>query len=470
MADTFDILRKLALQVRNATLAGENSAERVGRIFVGVLDLLSQFSLDELTKIFLRKDQPDQASFLVSFLAGAVFGKAGFASGLTGFGARIDENGNGEMESLILRRFLEVPELRYNRISVTLGDKWNAPGAGIIEQIEPDIDGDGNLQMTGTGYLKLEEGEYGAIDVGDICMGIFHSEKAEDNATADSDDSCGNFQYAGFYTCYFTITEITGSNNKQFRYQLRPVSERWKLTFHPCQAMHFVCYGSFTNADRQTSTYTTRTYTRRLWKQNTWEISAANIASQSGDLSNLAVHGLQMSGYSEYVNNVYLTGVIKQIKPDGTPVLTVNDRGAWTTGMKCDFYDRVSYDGRIWLCINEDGTSAMPSKDNVDWLLQVDKGADGTSFTIKDKLDDISQLPAEGNSIGDGYLIAGHLWVWNGQTFEDKGSIQGPAGQSVSVLGRWQTGMHVPYLGIVKMGTATWMCTCLLYTSPSPRD
>ena len=468
MADTFDILRKLALQVRNATLAGENSAERVGRILVGVLDLLSQFSLDELTKIFLRKDQPDQASFLVSFLAGAVFGKAGFASGLTGFGAKIDENGNGEMESLILRRFLEVPELRYNRISVTLGDKWNAPGAGIIEQIEPDIDGDGNLQMTGTGYLKLEEGEYGAIDVGDICMGIFHSEKAEDNATADSDDSCGNFQYAGFYTCYFTITEITGSNNKQFRYQLRPVSERWKLTFHPCQAMHFVGYGSFTNVDRQMSTYTTRTYTRRLWKQNTWEISAANIASQSGDLSNLAVHGLQMSGYSEYVNNVYLTGVIKQIKPDGTPVLTVNDRGAWTTGMKCDFYDRVSYDGRIWLCINEDGTSAMPSKDNVDWLLQVDKGADGTSFTIKDKLDDISQLPAEGNSIGDGYLIAGHLWVWNGQTFEDKGSIQGPAGQSVSVLGRWQTGMHVPYLGIVKMGTATWMCTVPAGTDNPP--
>lgn len=35
MADTFDILRKLALQVRNATLAGENSAERVGRILWG---------------------------------------------------------------------------------------------------------------------------------------------------------------------------------------------------------------------------------------------------------------------------------------------------------------------------------------------------------------------------------------------------------------------------------------------------
>lgn len=107
MADTFDILRKLALQVRNATLAGENSAERVGRIFVGVLDLLSQFSLDELTKIFLRKDQPDQTSFLVSFLAGAVFGKEGFASGLTGFGAKSTRKVTAKWKALFSVDFLK---------------------------------------------------------------------------------------------------------------------------------------------------------------------------------------------------------------------------------------------------------------------------------------------------------------------------------------------------------------------------
>ena len=43
------------------------------------------------------------------------FGQEGFASGLTGFGGKIDKYGHAEFDSLTLRRFLEVPELRYNR-------------------------------------------------------------------------------------------------------------------------------------------------------------------------------------------------------------------------------------------------------------------------------------------------------------------------------------------------------------------
>lgn len=37
MPDTLDILRKLALQIRNASSEGENTAERVGRTLVGVV-------------------------------------------------------------------------------------------------------------------------------------------------------------------------------------------------------------------------------------------------------------------------------------------------------------------------------------------------------------------------------------------------------------------------------------------------
>jgi hypothetical protein len=70
MADTFDILRKLALQVRNATLAGENSAERIGRTFVGILDLI-----DDLKNIYLHKNQSDETEFLIKFLAGGEFGE-----------------------------------------------------------------------------------------------------------------------------------------------------------------------------------------------------------------------------------------------------------------------------------------------------------------------------------------------------------------------------------------------------------
>lgn len=415
MADTFDILRKLALQVRNATLAGENSAERVGRILVGVLDLLSQFSLDELTKIFLRKDQPDQASFLVSFLAGAVFGKAGFASGLTGFGAKIDENGNGEMRGLRLWEWLEVPELRLNRVEVYVGIKWRTPGVGIIESVEIDTDSEGKLLSTGTVHLKLEAGEIGAVAADDISMGIIHFDDRTLNATEDSDDSKGNFRFAGFGTAYFRITGVSGQDNGTFRYSLRPGT-----TLHPQKYMHFSCYGNFTNPDRQTSVYETRTYSRMLRNQNTWEISAANIAMQSGDLSNLNVHGLDMTGYSMYLNSVYFTGTVRQMKPDGTPVYTANDRGAWTPKTEYDFYDRVSHDGSIWLCVNEKGSFSEPSEGNADWLKQVNKGEDG-----KD-------------------------------------------GDSVSNHGQWQTGKHIPYLGIVRMGNATWQCTVPAGTDNPP--
>lgn len=101
-------------------------------------------SAEKLKEIFLRKDVADSTKFLLSMFAGAVFGKNGFASGLTGFGAKIFDTGHGEFESMFIRRFLEVPELRYNRVMVTLGDKWRAPGAGIIETVD-----------TGTKHVRL---------------------------------------------------------------------------------------------------------------------------------------------------------------------------------------------------------------------------------------------------------------------------------------------------------------------------
>ena len=78
--------------------------------------------------------------------------------------------------------------------------------------------------------------------------------------------------------------------------------------------MHFVCYGNFSNAKRQSSRYSTLTYERYLTGVNTWKFSAANIAAQEGDLSNLSVFGLNMTGYSAYYNNIYLSGAIKQIE------------------------------------------------------------------------------------------------------------------------------------------------------------
>ena len=329
------------------------------------------FSALKSLKTHLRKDVPDSTRHLLSLLDGAVFGKDGFASGLTGFGAKIDKDGYGEMRGLRLWEWLEVPELRYNRVEAVAGIKWRSPGMGIIESCQPDQSPEGELLGTGIVQLKLEDGELGMVVLDDIALGIYHFGDERD-AMLDKDDSKGNFAVKGFATTYFRITGVSGKDNKTFTYSLRP-----GYTVHPQPQMHFVCYGNFTDESRQSSVYETRTYTRMLWKQNTWEIGKKNIALQMGDLTNLNIHGMNMQGYSMYINSVYFTGTVTQVKPDGTPVRVANDRGAWQAG-KYDYYDRVSHNGCLWLCVNEKGTDSEPTEDNADWLKQVDKGADGT--------------------------------------------------------------------------------------------
>ena len=242
---------------------------------------------------FLKRQQLDEG-----------FRTSDFASGITGFGAQIDGRGAGELESLFIRRFLEVPELRYNRVGISVGDDWSAPGAGVIESVDKE-------QKLVT--LKLEEGEIGAVAVEDICMGIFHDFDPSNNATADSDDGRGNFSFAGFATVYFRITEVLGDRNEQFRYELRPLSATFTRQIDPMESMTFVAYGSFTNPARQSSRYSTRTYQRYLRNVSDWEFTAENIAAQFGDLTNLSVFGIQMSGYSAYLDNIYLQGMISSL-------------------------------------------------------------------------------------------------------------------------------------------------------------
>lgn len=394
---TLSIIGKLVIndkQISDVARQGDEGDFLQSDESVPTTKLLTGKYLDLLRQYLINKDREDSTKFLLTMMAGIVVGEKGFAEGLTGFGAKIDKKGYGEMRGLRLWEFLEVPELRYNRVEIFLGIKWRVPGAGIILSCTPDTDSGGNQLTTGTCTLKLEKGEFGAVSKDDIALGIFHFGDERD-ATEDSDDSKGNFKFSGFATTYFRVTEVSGDNNETFRYALRP-----GYTIHPQPQMNFSCYGNFTDEARQSSAYETRTYTRLLWKQNDWEFTVGNIAMQYGDLTNLNIFGLNMSGYSMYLNSVYFTGTINQVRPDGTPVLVANDRGQWESGTKYEFYDRVSHDGILWLCVAEDGTDTEPSKENADWLLQVDKGEDGAGLTY---------------------------------------------------IGRWESGMEVPEMGVVTM-------------------
>lgn len=63
-------------------------------------------------------------------------------------------------------------------------------------------------------------------------------------------------------------------------------------------------------------------------------------------------------------------------------------------------------------------------------------GQDGSSVTILGSYDTLAELEAAHptGSLGDAYLVAGDLYVWNGSAWEDVGQIQGPQGVSVTAV------------------------------------
>lgn len=213
-------------------------------------------------------------------------------------GAKVDFYGNAEFESIVGRSFLEVPELRYNRTTITVGNKWQTEGAGIIEKVWTlhDLPTLINSSTEGIARLKLEAGEIGAIAVDDKCQGVFHIEGIKnDPSTTDTRD--GNFHFAGFKTIYFVVKEIytattlpaevkalmeegeTIGEQQYFRYELRaatcaslPAENRnhWTDATHPQPTMHFAAYANATNSDRQASRLTTTTYQLHLAGMTDW--------------------------------------------------------------------------------------------------------------------------------------------------------------------------------------------------------
>lgn len=308
---------------------------------------------------YLSKIEDDEARGLITFLAGinvkikAVIQKliaedATFSKEISSkdyvqnlLGWMITPEGHIDAKSLRLRDFLEVPELRYNRVSIVSGEEWNAPGGGIIESVDV---------ANKTVHLKLEPGEVSQVEIDDICKGVFNND-------------------TGFQTAYFRITEKI--DNASFKYVLRS-----GYTFNPCKAMHFVAYGNFTNAERQKSCYSTQNYIRFLKGVNNWEITKDMIAMQLGDLSNLKLFGIDMSGHSAYLNRVYMTGTIRQISSDGVTEAPVPVfKGKWKSGTYW-YYDEVTHNGSTWICI-ESTTTQEPSDSSTDWLKYTSKGEQG---------------------------------------------------------------------------------------------
>ena len=410
------------------TLAQEMAQANVRLLKTGDMESPSDYTaFSSLRAIgtFLRKNIADIANEIITFLKGLRVGK--FVTGLIGgSGAAIwfDKNGKTivEADKAMFREELIVPQITFNCIDVISGDKANSFAYGRIKTVDTE-----NRIAT----LELLEGQWGTLHVSDICRGILHN-IAGSNHTKDEYGPNGFMEYSGYATSYFTPTNIieNEAGNMKFEYALQAGT-----SVHPLPGMNFFAYGNFTDKDRQAITYENRYYTRRLINVNTWVIDPdVNIAYQSGDLSGLTINGQIMDGYSSYQKNVYVSGTIERLKPNGEVAMDLSYEGVWQSGRHYDYYDSVTYNGSTWACLNKNGSSSEPGTD-ADWQEIASKGDKGDGYTQMGQFKTGMVVPKMGVvSMGGGSYVAKAsttnppLWCWtdnagNRFTFADGGYV-----------------------------------------------
>ena len=347
---------------------------------------------EELKKLFLSKTTNDRTPFKLE-VGDKLTAEKGiqisknFVSGIiggSGGSIYLDENGKVviETDKAVFREELIVPQITFNCIDVISGDKANTFAYGTIKTVDTE-----NRIAT----LDLLEGQYGTLHVSDICRGVFHN-IGGGNTDKDTIGANGFIEYSGFATSYFTPTNIleNEAGSMKFEYELQVGT-----SVHPMPGMNFFAYGNFTDEDRQDITYENRYYTRRITHVNNWVIDPeTNIEMQVGKLNGLSIGGMDFSGYSFYGKNVYISGTIERLKPNGTPAKDLSYEGVWESGRKYDYYDSVTHDGSTWACMNKNGSSAEPGTNN-DWqkiASKGDKGDPGESAVFADLTNEMDNI------------------------------------------------------------------------------
>lgn len=328
-------ITKLILNGKDVTGVADDTTLETNNTTIVTPQYLGQFGV----KHFLSKDKDDVAHGTITFekvqkfLKGLNIGDEGngtwsadgtlklfrlltnnFASGPYGQGAQIDEKGNLEVQSIYARQFISAPKFVFNEISVTKAEQWNTNGYGTIESVDLK-----NRIIT----LHLEENDYGSLQVGDICRGIYAdidnvhgADKTEEGAL----DDCNFVQHKGFFTTYFYVSHIITSEKGKFVFKYGKKSQ---ATPDPCAYMDFAQYGSFTDDKRQSSMYFSsrgNSFIEVLDGVKTWEVQSQNRVARYGWLGGLLLvkkdgSTVRPEGNGIYVqDNIYFGGNINYLQ------------------------------------------------------------------------------------------------------------------------------------------------------------
>jgi hypothetical protein len=341
MSDTLDTLKKLALQVRNASSAGENTAERIGRTLIGIIENLSDSDIEVLKELFLSKREDDIAAGLITFLKG--WNTKDFVEGLLGSGASLSIDSTGKTH-------LEVDELLV-RIRTYLYElviqKFSHVSAGLI------------ISAADMTCIKVEE-------TANAYRCYF--KKTDGERTITNDFAAGD---------QATIRETNldkGANNYYWRLVTAIGEDYIDLSKTDCDAGSGVpaagdniCQlGNRTDKDRQSAIIL-----------SAYGPDAPYIKQYKG------IYSYSLTNKEKIVISTEENKIVAKsftIEMDnGDTVRIPTDKGEWVQDMPYTYYDRISHNGSLWLCIVVEGTTTTeePSDSSDAWQKQVSKGDKG---------------------------------------------------------------------------------------------
>ena len=257
--------------------------------------------------------------------------------------------GDTHVKSLRVDEYLEVPEMKYNRITVTGNEFWITDG-GIVDEVAEDSDG---IYLVA---LKAKEGESAInFQFKDILRGIFYTQNEEGEPS-------------GFQPAFYEVTGVID----QTRFYCIPLND-----IPPQRFMTLARQGNKSDKNRQGSVYMDglQKFIRVSDKVTDENIDVRNIKVQIGNLSeiNHPVFG-QLQGYGALLENAYICGRLVQRDPQTGEDWVVG--AVSVTGEQVFHYDetdRVTPD-QIIITAKEQGFTSVPGnrlwqyKDGTAWI------------------------------------------------------------------------------------------------------
>ena len=378
---------------------------------------------------FLRKNIPDTAQEVITFLKGVAVGENGygfselgelianvvksrdFHSGLldgAGFGIYKDENGKSvaEVDKLNVRQKATFSELEYRRLAFTIGDVGFTSASAHIYSVIP-VGANGTPIVNSTTFFKSANKQ---VMINNALLS--YSVSAGGNSISayrcyfladDGDKRISNDWRVGDQAMCKTSNLISRTSNRTAnRYYWRLVVNKGTETING-KLYHFVDLSNVRGTLELTidgKQYTCVGYATSIEINN-------GIPKGDDDIIQL---GSQTDRNRQYAYIIYISEgkrvdyagindynlashIVSEFSPKGTTVRSdkftvisgagegvsapiVCDRGQWVSGTIAGHYDRFSYNGSLWLCNVGIGqtTTEAPSETSTKWIKQVSEG------------------------------------------------------------------------------------------------